>query len=296
MGVKGEEQWQRFSASSFSCLRMASTTASLDCRPSLATCPGSGPTTANGLPGQAIVNFGRTGTGYQLGTGSPYALGFDPGHEFTDTCVQLCGLPIAIADTVRSDTLVLGSAGYPPLAVDPSTTGFAATYEDHADVVADAFSAFTPEQLPVLNFLASQFGVCDNWFASVPCPTWPNRFFAVTGTSSGLDHLPSDAQVLEAIFLNTPTFTFPNGTIFSKLRATDWLVVQGDVAQTRAIYGMQSQLSRFIRMDALLSQLADGSLSSTFVFIEPSYDAKNDFRNGATRCIRPATCATARRW
>ncbi|TCK88620.1 N-6 DNA methylase [Paraburkholderia sp. BL9I2N2] len=145
--------------------------------------PGGGAATANGLPAQPIVNFGRTGTRYQLGRRSPYALGFDPGHEFTDTCVQLCGLPSASADMVRSDSLVLGSTGYPPLAVDPSTTGFAATYEDHADVVADAFSAFTPDQLPVLNFLARQFGVCDSWFASVPGPTWPNRFFAVAGTS-----------------------------------------------------------------------------------------------------------------
>src|SRR5258708_19943757 len=108
MGVKGEEQWQRFSTSSFSCLRIASTTASLDCRPSLATCPGSGPTTANGLPGQPIVNFGRTGTRYQLGTGSPYALGFDPGHEFTDTCVQLSAFPIPLAHTLRTPTPILG--------------------------------------------------------------------------------------------------------------------------------------------------------------------------------------------
>jgi phospholipase C len=242
--------------------------------------PGGGTTTANGLPLQPVVNFGRTGTRYQLGKGSPYALGFDPGHEFTDTCVQLCGLPFASADMVRSDSLVLGSTGYPPLAVDPSTTGFAATYEDHGDVVADAFSTFTPDQLPVLNFLARQFGVCDNWFASVPGPTWPNRFFAVAGTSSGLDHSPSDAQVLEAIFLNAPMFNFPNGTVFSKLGQADWLIVQGDVAQTRAISGMQGQLNRFVGMDTLLSQLADGSLSSKFVFIEPTYDAKNDFRNG----------------
>src|SRR5258707_13418832 len=69
--------------------------------------PGGGPATANGLPARPIVNFGRTGTRYQLGKGSPYALGFDPGHEFTDTCVQLCGLSIAGADTVSNDTLVL---------------------------------------------------------------------------------------------------------------------------------------------------------------------------------------------
>jgi len=158
--------------------------------------------------------------------------------------------------------------------------GFAATYEDHSDVVADAFNAFTPDQLPVLNFLARQYGVCDNWFASMPGPTWPNRFFAVAGTSSGLDHSPSDAQVVEAVFFNAPLFTFPNGTVFSKLQDSDWLIVQGDVAQARGIHGMQNLLSRFVRMDTLLSRLADNSLTEKFIFIEPTYDAKNDFRNG----------------
>jgi len=159
------------------------------------TTPTGEPTSAKGLPAGSIVNFGRTGTSYQLGKGAPYALGFDPGHEFTDACVQLCGLQVANGDAVRQDSLVLDAGGYPPFATDASTMGFAATYEDHADTVADAFNAFTPDQLPVLNFLASQFGVCDNWFASMPGPTWPNRFFAVAGTSSGLDHSPSDAQV-----------------------------------------------------------------------------------------------------
>ncbi|WP_244808370.1 alkaline phosphatase family protein [Caballeronia zhejiangensis] len=238
------------------------------------------PTTANGLPAASIVNFGRTGTSYQLGRGAPYALGFDPGHEFTDVCVQLCGLQVASADTVRHDSLVIGAAGYPPFATDTSTTGFAGTYEDHSDVVADAFNAFTPDQLPVLNFLASQFGVCDNWFSSVPGPTWPNRFFAVAGTSSGLDHSPSAAQVLEAVFFNAPIFTFPNGTVFSKIGESDWLIVQGDVAQTRGIYGMQNLLTRFVSMDTLLARLATNSLTEKFIFIEPTYDATNDFRNG----------------
>jgi phospholipase C len=233
------------------------------------TTPTGEATTANGLPASPIVNFGRTGTSYTLGKGAPYALGFDPGHEFTDTCVQLCGLQVASGDTVRHDSFVVGANGYPPFATDTSTTGFAATYEDHSD-----------DQLPVLNFLARQFGVCDNWFAAMPGPTWPNRFFAVAGTSSGLDHSPSDAQVVEAIFFNAPLFTFPNGTVFSKLQVSDWLIVQGDVAQTRAIHGMQNLLSRFVGMDTILSRLASNSLTEKFIFIEPTYDAKNDFRNG----------------
>jgi len=114
----------------------------------------------------------------------------------------------------------------------------------------------------------------------MPGPTWPNRFFALAGTSSGLDHSPSDAQVVEAVFFNAPIFTFPNGTVFSKIQASDWLIVQGDVAQARGIYGMQNLLSRFVGMDTLLSRLASNSLTEKFIFIEPTYDAKNDFRNG----------------
>src|ERR1700759_1998190 len=91
------------------------------------TRPTGAPTTANGLPAASVINFGRTGTSYQLGRGAPYALGFDPGHEFTDACVQLCGLQVANGDAVRHDSLVLGAAGYPPLATDASTTGFAGT-------------------------------------------------------------------------------------------------------------------------------------------------------------------------
>ncbi len=45
---------------------------------------------------------------------------------------------------------------------------------------------FSPEQLPVLSTLARSFGVCDRWFASAPCETWPNRLFAHTGQSGGL--------------------------------------------------------------------------------------------------------------
>ena len=44
---------------------------------------------------------------------------------------------------------------------------------------------FMPEQVPVISTLARAFGVCDQWYASAPCQTWPNRFFAHTGTALG---------------------------------------------------------------------------------------------------------------
>jgi phospholipase C len=59
---------------------------------------------------------------------------------------------------------------------------------------------FTPEKLPVLSTLATQFAVFNGWFSSIPGPTICNRAFAHYGTSFGqvgmdifyiLDKLPS---------------------------------------------------------------------------------------------------------
>ena len=43
----------------------------------------------------------------------------------------------------------------------------------------------TPEQLPVLNGIARDFGVFDHWFCEVPSQTFMNRSFWTAATSSG---------------------------------------------------------------------------------------------------------------
>jgi len=40
---------------------------------------------------------------------------------------------------------------------------------------------YTHRELPVFDFLAHTFLVCDHWFSSVPAATWPNRLYALTG-------------------------------------------------------------------------------------------------------------------
>lgn len=53
--------------------------------------------------------------------------------------------------------------------------------EDHQSVMA-----FYPDGfLPALHPLADAFTLCDHWFASVPGPTWANRFYILSGTSNG---------------------------------------------------------------------------------------------------------------
>src|SRR5262249_40618737 len=50
---------------------------------------------------------------------------------------------------------------------------------------ASIMGMYAAQTLPVLSGLAKGFAVCDGWFASVPTQTFPNRAFAVAGTSLG---------------------------------------------------------------------------------------------------------------
>ena len=55
--------------------------------------------------------------------------------------------------------------------------------------------AHAPDQLPVISALARNYAVCDRWFASVPCQTWPNRAFVHAGTSCGrVNNLDTDTD------------------------------------------------------------------------------------------------------
>jgi phospholipase C len=52
-------------------------------------------------------------------------------------------------------------------------------------VASNIMGCFTPAALPVLSALATSYAVCDQWFASVPTETLPNRAFACSATSQG---------------------------------------------------------------------------------------------------------------
>jgi phospholipase C len=44
----------------------------------------------------------------------------------------------------------------------------------------------TARTVPVYDFFARNFTVCDHWFSAAPGPTWVNRMFLYAGTSNGL--------------------------------------------------------------------------------------------------------------
>lgn len=67
--------------------------------------------------------------------------------------------------------------GYPKGA-EPDMGGFVKNNANQ-----EVMSTFTPNQLPVLNGLAKEYGISDEWFSSVPGGTEINRAFSVTGSA-----------------------------------------------------------------------------------------------------------------
>jgi phospholipase C len=82
--------------------------------------------------------------------------------------------------------------------------------------------------LPALHALAKEFVVCDHWHASVPGPTWTNRFFALSGTSMGRVIMVNDLKDINHI----PELFYQNQkNIFDRLdeKGISWRCYCGDV-------------------------------------------------------------------
>ncbi len=68
----------------------------------------------------------------------------------------------------------------------PNMQGFIKSYSTQGASVDQShavMSYFTPQQLPILTTLATQYALFNGWFASIPGPTLCNRAFAHYGTS-----------------------------------------------------------------------------------------------------------------
>ena len=100
----------------------------------------------------------------------------DPGEQFGDMAQQILGTTSEPTETPY---------GTPPYS--PGTknlmTGFVMNSASFAQAghgnLRDVMNYLTPAQLPVTAFLANQYAVCDQWFASVPTQTFTNRVFAL---------------------------------------------------------------------------------------------------------------------
>lgn len=172
----------------------------------------------------------------------------DPGELWDDINMQIFGLD--------------GRPGNP----NPPMNGFVNNYvrqkDDPGPYKPEAIMHYyTPEQLPVLSALAKAFAVCDDWHASAPCQTWPNRFFLHCGTANGYQN-------------NSPVhFPYLMRTIFNRMSEAgkDWKIYFHDFPQTLTLTDLWAHLDNFrFYEEEFQKDAANGNLPA-YTFIEPRY-------------------------
>lgn len=227
-----------------------------------------GATQVNGLTGSEsnVFNSSR----YLVSKPANLVMPVDPGHEFTNVLEQLCGQGVNYPH----------GGAYP--AIDKS--GFVASYVASGGAAApgEVMKCFAPEQLPVLVALAEEFAICDNWHASMPGPTWPNRMFVHAASSGGLDHSPSSQEILE--WETIGGFQFKAGSIFDALKhkGVSYRLYGGDdFPMVAALKGIS--LFDIHHYSDLAGDLAKSSFPYSYIFIEPSYDVLNEYRNSTSQ-------------
>lgn len=215
----------------------------------------------SGLPGISAPD-----SAFGLTAGATDRPRLDPSHEYEDVAQQIAG--------------------------DPPMSGFAQL--PYAQV---SLAAFPQGAVPMLRGLASEFLLFDNWFASIPGPTWPNRFFLHAGSSGGLDNSPSAVTSVSSETVDSLSFDFQHGTIFQQLQSSGrtWRVYHDDLfPQVLAIKHMidpfRLNTSQFSWFQAPGTDCFNRDLHNDYqvdyTFLEPNYGlAGGDF--SSSNCQHP---------
>lgn len=109
----------------------------------------------------------------------------------------------------------------------------------------------------MLSTLAKSFAVCDRWFASAPCQTWPNRWFVHAATADGYEN-------------NDPPHIPDVPTIFNRLEdaGQTWKIYFHDMAQTHTLFQLAGHLDHFHFYGQFQADCQSGNLPA-YSFIEP---------------------------
>jgi phospholipase C len=124
---------------------------------------------------------------------------------------------------------------------------------------------FTPDKLPVLTTLATEFAVFNGWFASIPGPTICNRAFPHYGTSFG--------QVsMDVFYVKEPYKSIYERMIAANPAHTAKIYYFDQASSTMEIVNLlQNQPKLFATYDQFLADCAAGALPD-YSFVEPNYN------------------------
>jgi len=170
----------------------------------------------------------------------------DPGHSHFDVMQQLFD-------------------GADPATSQPTNTGFVKNYQNHTNDVgksARIMKCFSKEKLPILSQLAQQFCVCDNWFSSVPGPTFPNRAFAHSATSIGR----VDMSPIGYVGISKTVYE-----LFDENNATA-RIFYNDTTLAATFPKLMAKMNTFFGTFQSFIGLCNNNALPTYSFIEPRYN------------------------
>lgn len=127
----------------------------------------------------------------------------------------------------------------------------------------NVMESFTPDKLPILSTLASEYVLMDRFFASLPGPTWPNRMFFMAGTSSGLtETFPW--------YHDEPGLLFPTKTIFDQVTEAggEWKVYYNDTPWELFVGALATHPEHMHSLGQFFDDCERGTLPD-FAYINP---------------------------
>lgn len=126
---------------------------------------------------------------------------------------------------------------------------------------------YAPDFLNVLYTLGKSFLTCDQWFSSLPGPTWPNRFFVHSGTSLGHTTMPNGV-------FDPAIHLYDQPTVYQRLSeaGVSWSIYYGDFPQSILMTEQWKYPTHYHGMNQFFTDAAGAESSfPSYSFIEPTY-------------------------
>jgi phospholipase C len=243
-----------------------------------------GAATLGGIPGcggedgpvgiTTVVVLMMENRSYDHAMGARSMLEGKPGDGLTAAMVNnnRLGTPVPIFEVGAADSVCVVD---PPHEWDPChasfdtglNDGFLAAYQEryNDDAIEGVMGYLTRNHLPVTYALADAYTSCDRWFCSVMGPTWPNRMYWHTGTSTGI----KDNSL--------PTGGFNWTSIYHRLveKGVDYAYYYGDVPVLAVIKDLPGNVDRIFLMEDFFNHCEAGTLAPV-VYIDPAFSMNDD--------------------
>jgi phospholipase C len=212
----------------------------------------------------SIYPFPKDETAFHL-PGKPFDDTLDPQHEPASVAEQLAG----------------GNAGF--------VKNFIRQNKPPAQYRSLPMGYYTREHLPVYDFLARQFCVCDRWHSSIPGDTWPNRLYALAAKAS--EPVGHKLRPLERLFRFLgglgPLHKLENAPIFEveaftrQLEEEQWRWYSHDPATLR---GADKRYRDFLRPDRKnFAYFNRKEISLPLQVAEAAFELRDSFLDDATK-------------